>query len=98
MFSVVFFKGTWKYIFLIPFFFFYSRELKLSGFFFFPALFIYLFLAVLGRHCCERAFPSCGELGLLSSCGAWASHCGGFSGCRAQAQGVWAPVVAAWAQ
>ena len=28
-------------------------------------LFIYLFLAVLGLHCCARAFSSCGELGLL---------------------------------
>ena len=34
----------------------------------------------------------CGELGLLSSCAAWASHCGGFSllstVSRAQAPGV----------
>ena len=28
-------------------------------------LFIYLFLAVLGLHCCARAFSSCHELGLL---------------------------------
>ena len=27
--------------------------------------FIYLFLAVLGLHCCARAFSSCGEQGLL---------------------------------
>ena len=27
--------------------------------------FIYLFLAALGLHCCEQAFSSCGELGLL---------------------------------
>ena len=26
---------------------------------------IYLFLAVLGLHCCTRAFSSCGEQGLL---------------------------------
>ena len=26
---------------------------------------IYLFLAVLGLHCCMRAFSSCGEQGLL---------------------------------
>ena len=32
-------------------------------------------------------FSSCSEQGLLSSCGAWASHCGGFSCCRAQALG-----------
>ena len=30
-------------------------------------------------------FCSCGDWGLLSSCGAWASHCGGFSCC-----GSWA--------
>ena len=28
-------------------------------------LFIYLFLAVLGLHCCARAFSSCGERWLL---------------------------------
>ena len=28
-------------------------------------LFIYLFLAALGLHCCTRAFSSCGERGLL---------------------------------
>ena len=26
---------------------------------------VYLFLAVLGLHCCTRAFSSCGERGLL---------------------------------
>ena len=29
---------------------------------------IYL-LAALGLHCCERTFSTCGEWGLLSSCG-----------------------------
>ena len=28
-------------------------------------------------------FPGCGDRGLLSSCGAWASHCGGYSCCGA---------------
>ena len=28
-------------------------------------LFIYLFLAALGLHCCMQAFSSCGEQGLL---------------------------------
>ena len=46
---------------------------------------ISLVLAVLGLHCCKRAFSSCGEWGLLSSWGVQASHCGGFSCCRAQA-------------
>ena len=45
------------------------------------------FLAVLGLHCRAQAFSSCGEWGLLSSCGARTSHCGGFSCCGAQALG-----------
>ena len=39
-----------------------------KGFFFHKfiyLLFIYLFLAVLGLHCCAWVFPSCGESGLL---------------------------------
>ena len=31
----------------------------------FLILFIYLFLAALGLHCCAWAFSSCGERGLL---------------------------------
>ena len=31
----------------------------------FVCLFIYLFMAVLGLHCCTRAFSSCVERGLL---------------------------------
>ena len=42
-----------------------------------------------------QAFCSCGERGLLSSSGTWASHCSGFSYCRAQALGMQALVVAA---
>ena len=34
---------------------------------------IYLFLTVLGLHCCMQAFSSCREQRLLSSCGAWGS-------------------------
>ena len=33
--------------------------------FFFINLFIYLFLAALGLHCCTQAFSSCSEQGLL---------------------------------
>ena len=33
------------------------------------------YLAVLGLHCCEPAFPSCGEWGIFSIWGAQASHC-----------------------
>ena len=32
-------------------------------------------------------FSSCSTQGLLSVCSVWASHCGGFSCCRAQALG-----------
>ena len=39
------------------------------------------------------AFSSCGQQGLLSSCGAWASHCSGFPCCRAQAPGLRGAVV-----
>ena len=42
-------------------------------------------LAALGLCCCSRAFFSCSERGLLSSCGVWASHCSSFSCCGAQA-------------
>ena len=45
-------------------------------------LFIYLFL---GLCCCIRVFSSCRNEGQFPSCCAWASHCGGFSCCRAQA-------------
>ena len=48
-------------------------------FFNFTYSFIYLFLAVLGLHCCAQAFSSFSERGLLSGCGAWASHGGSFS-------------------
>ena len=41
-----------------------------------PSDFIFFFfLATLSLHFCAKAF---------SSCGVWASHCGGFSRCRAQ--------------
>ena len=46
----------------------------------------YLFLAVLGLLWCSWTSSSCGEQGLLSSGDAPASHCSGFSSCRA-----WAP-------
>jgi len=42
-------------------------------------------LAVLGLHCFLWAFSSCGKQGLLSTCGAWASHCSGFSYYNVQA-------------
>ena len=45
-------------------------------------------------RCCAWAFSSCGELGLPSSCSVWASHCGGFSYCRAWALGMGTSAVA----
>ena len=47
------------------------------------AIFIYLFLAVLGLPCCVQAFSSCREWGLFSSCDPRASGCSGFSCYRA---------------
>ena len=41
--------------------------------------YFFLFLPVLDLCCYTRAFSSCGEWGLLSSCGVQASHCGNFS-------------------
>ena len=40
---------------------------------------------MLGLCCCSRAFSSCSEQGRLSSCSVQASHCSGFSCCRAWA-------------
>ena len=56
--------------------------------------FIY-FGAVLGLGYCTWAFASCGKWGLLSSCGAQASHCSGLSYCGAEVPGMWASVVEA---
>ena len=52
-------------------------------------------MAVLGLCCCAWAFSSCGEQGLLFRCGAWGSHCGGFSCCGVRALCAQASVVAA---
>ena len=53
-------------------------------FFFFYYLFIF---GCSGSSLLRGLFSSFGERGLLSSCGAWASHCSGFSCCRAWALG-----------
>ena len=53
------------------------------------------FLVVLGLCCCMPAFSSCGSWGLIFSCGAWTSYCGGFSCCRARVLGVQASEAAA---
>ena len=43
-------------------------------------------LALLGLYYCAQAASRCGEWGLLSSCSARASHCCGFSCCRAHSR------------
>ena len=51
-------------------------------------IFTYIFLAVLGLHSCVGFSLVVAESGgLLHSSGAWVSHGGGFSCCRAQALG-----------
>lgn len=50
-----------------------------------------------GLHCFALALLSCGEQGLLSSCGARASYCGGFS-CRVPALVCWLSSCGAQAQ
>ena len=42
-----------------------------------------------------QLFSTCGQQGLLCSCGVWAFHCGGFSCCRAWALGMQASVAVA---
>ena len=54
-----------------------------------------------GLHCCMGAFLSCSRWGFHSSCGAWASHCCGFSCCTAWTLGMQTLVIVAlylWAQ
>ena len=41
-------------------------------------LFFFFFCCAKSLCCCKWAFSGCGEQGLLSSCGAQTSHCGGF--------------------
>ena len=43
-----------------------SRSIHvLARFHIFLKIYLFLFLAVLGLHCCAQAFSSCGEQGLL---------------------------------
>ena len=51
------------------------------------SFFLSLFMAVLGLPCCVGLFSSYSKQGLLSSCGAQAPHCCGFSCWGAQALG-----------
>ena len=68
-------------------------DAKIVGFFFFNNLLFYLFLIVLGLHCClsasrsfsKRAFQCSG----FSCCGARTLGYSGFSSCSAWAQWLW---------
>ena len=61
---------------------------RLSIFFFFlNKLYLFSFFGCAGSSLLCRAFSCCREQGLLSSCGAQASHCSSSSCCRAQALG-----------
>ena len=53
------------------------------------------FMTMQGLHWCTWTSSSCGEQRLLSSCGAQASHCSGFSCCSAWAIGHAGSVVMA---
>ena len=65
-----------------------SYHAHFSGFTSFPSMlynFIYLFtFGYAGSSLLGGLFSRCGGQGLLSSCNAQASHCGGFSCCGAQ--------------
>lgn len=69
-------------------FFFLLKIYLLIFYWVFILCFIYLFLPMLGLRRCVWAFFSCGEREPPSSWGAWASPCGGFSGCGARALGT----------
>ena len=60
--------------------------LQFHSLFFLKFLSVSLCLASLGLCCYVQAFSSCSEPGATLYWGAWASHCGGFSCCRALAQ------------
>ena len=64
-----------------------ARMASITSSVFFLNLFIYLFLAVLCLHC-YVSFSLVAVIGGCSSWGVWASHCGGFSCCRARASVV----------
>ena len=56
---------------------------------FFPCIFIRAHFHLFWFQLLCESFSSHSKWGLLSSCSVWASHCSGFSCCRAQAQQLW---------
>ena len=70
-------------------------HLSSSGCNSFGARIILFFLGCDGSSLLRAGFLQLRRVGVTLRCGAWASHCGGFSCCGAWALGAWASVVAA---
>ena len=68
---------------------------KLYSFFFFYFFFYLFIFGCVGSSLLRAGFLLLWRAGATLLCGEQASHCGGFSCCRAQALGVWASVVVA---
>ena len=64
-------------------------------FLFFINLFIYFIFGCVGSSLLHMGFLQLRRMGVTLCCSVWASHCGGFSFCRAWALGMWASVVVA---
>ena len=64
--------------------------------FFLTFIYLCLFLAVLGLHCCMQAFSGYSDWGILC-CGLQAYHCGGLSCCRGQVLGTGLSSLSSWA-
>ena len=64
-------------------------------FFFFNKFILFIYFWLCGVFVAARGLSLVWRAGAALRCGAWASHCGGFSCCGARALGAWASVVAA---
>ena len=87
-FSVFLFYAECK---VVIFFSFLYYTVMLFSFFFFKL--IYFIFGCVGSSLLCAGFLYLWQAGATLRCGTWASHCGGFSCCRAQALGTWASVV-----
>ena len=65
-----------------------TLQWRKQSFYTFKKLINYCIFGCTGSLLLHRLFSSCGERELCSSCSAWASHCGGFFCCGAQALGL----------
>ena len=89
------FQGLWKcmvQVWVQSLMFFISFSIHFVNFFFGMYTLLYVF-GCAGSLLVQWVFSSCGEWGLLSTCSAQSSHCGGFSCFGAQALGAWASVI-----